>query len=99
MKIPTSSTMESTQVFAMPRGGATRELKRVAIVWARGACRQSLGLEILHDLLCTQGVRQAAFSCDARKLLLIDYDSENIDTIEILNTICRPGVWAKFLRG
>lgn len=97
MNTTVNRTLESRMTYAMPAAESVREMKCVGVVWARGACRQSLGLEILHDLIRTQGIRRAEFSCKKHDLLLVDYDSRHIDATDILNAICRPGVWAKIV--
>jgi hypothetical protein len=99
MNTTTNTAVESNMGLAVPAREPNRERRRIGIVWARGACRQGLGLEILHDLLRTRGVRRAAFSCDKHDVLLVDYDARFINAVAILNAVCRPGVWARFTGG
>ena len=83
--------------LVMPAREPKRGPGKVGIVWARGASRQGLRLEILQDVLRIRGVRGAAFSSEERDVLVVDYDVRSIDNTVILNAVCRPGVWASFV--
>ena len=83
--------------LVMPAIEPKRGPGKVGIVWARGASRRGLRLKILQDVLRIRGVRSAAFSREQRDVLVVDYDVRSIDKIAILNAVCRPGVWARFV--
>ena len=72
-----------------------REVRCIAVIWARHASRQNVSHRILDDLMETNGVKRAVFSRQNPDLLVVDYNPHQTRIAAILDVVEYPGVSAR----